>query len=151
MTTPEQQLKTILASIHVLSFKTKVAHFYVRGPSFKEIHELFGSQYDSLTDMEDRLGEYLIMNGAHPCISLSDTLKHSTNVIKEFDEQTRPVVYSGDYKAHVSVILAGNQALIDAIGSVKGIDRVMDNLLADFEAYFSKQIWFLGTYIKEKL
>jgi DNA-binding ferritin-like protein len=148
MRTLEDDLKDLLGAIHILSFKTKVTHFYVKGISFKEIHELFGSQYDSLIAMQDRLGETIIINKGHPCISMSDSLKGSSSIISEFSEDQRNAVYSGDYKIHVSVILAGNEALLAEVKKIKTTDRAIDNILAEFEEYFSKQVWVLSAYVK---
>jgi len=145
--THEERLKTLLASIHGLSFKTHVAHYYIKSISFKELHELFGQQYNALNDMEDRLAEYLIINGMKPCISIADTLKK--NVVPEFNDAQREVVYSGDPAAHIGLIREANEILLKLVKETKGDGtRALENILGDFEQYFSKQVWFLSAYFK---
>jgi starvation-inducible DNA-binding protein len=43
-----ESLKKVLASSYILSLKTQNYHWNVKGPHFKQLHDLFGEQYNEL-------------------------------------------------------------------------------------------------------
>jgi starvation-inducible DNA-binding protein len=57
-------LTAVLADTYALAVKTHGAHWNVVGPSFFELHERFGEQYDSLFEAADEIAERLRAIGA---------------------------------------------------------------------------------------
>ena len=50
-------LESILANSYGLSLKTQNYHWNVTGENFKTLHELFGEQYEDISDAIDELAE----------------------------------------------------------------------------------------------
>jgi starvation-inducible DNA-binding protein len=50
-------LKKVLASSYILSLKTQNYHWNVKGPHFKQLHDLFGEQYNELNTAIDDIAE----------------------------------------------------------------------------------------------
>ena len=50
-------LESILANSYGLSLKTQNYHWNVTGENFKTFHELFGEQYEDISDAIDELAE----------------------------------------------------------------------------------------------
>lgn len=51
------RLKRLLDATHALALKTQRFHWNVTGPSFPQLHDLFGKQYDELNDATDEIAE----------------------------------------------------------------------------------------------
>ena len=52
-----ESLKKVLASSYILSLKTQNYHWNVKGPHFKQLHDLFGEQYNELNAAIDDIAE----------------------------------------------------------------------------------------------
>ena len=52
-----ESLKKVLASSYILSLKTQNYHWNVKGPHFKQLHDLFGEQYNELNTAIDDIAE----------------------------------------------------------------------------------------------
>ena len=52
-----ESLKKVLASSYILSLKTQNNHWNVKGPHFKQLHDLFGEQYNELNTAIDDIAE----------------------------------------------------------------------------------------------
>lgn len=52
-----QHLKKVLANSYALSLKLQNYHWNVEGKDFKPLHELFGEQYEELSDAIDDIAE----------------------------------------------------------------------------------------------
>lgn len=54
-----QLLIEIIAHTHLLSYHTQLAHWHVKGCSFKSTHELLGEHYEQLIEAIDTITEHL--------------------------------------------------------------------------------------------
>ena len=52
-----ESLKKVLASSYILSLKMQNYHWNVKGPHFKQLHDLFGEQYNELNTAIDDIAE----------------------------------------------------------------------------------------------
>ena len=59
-----ESLKKVLASSYILSLKTQNYHWNVKGPHFKQLHDLFGEQYNELNTAIDDIAERIRALGA---------------------------------------------------------------------------------------
>lgn len=135
------ELHTLLCSMIVLRQKTHAFHWFVKSKSFKELHDLFGSQYEEILKNIDRLAEYFVINGIDFKYKLTDCLKHS--IVAEEDAQ---------FLDDVNMIyeLAQDHLMISKfIDDIPEGGRVIENLLADLQDFHDKQSWFLLSYVEE--
>ena len=65
------------ASLFLLFQKTWVYHWHVVGSDFKQIHDLFGEQYEALQEEVDRISEHMRFLGIKPISSLSRVVEVS--------------------------------------------------------------------------
>lgn len=70
-------LSKLLAEISVLQQKTLNYHWNVRGENFSEYHELFGQQYQELSDEQDEIAERIRMMGEASPASFKEFLELS--------------------------------------------------------------------------
>lgn len=125
-----QQFHNILATLLHLRNKVHVAHWYINGDDFYEMHKLYNKQYNTLLDLADRVAEFMIMNDMKPCRTLTEVIEHSL-LADNGDVSIRSLCEDYD-------IL---DKFINKIPSSK--DRVQENLLAIVQEQVEKYRWFL--------
>lgn len=52
-----KKLEKVLANSYALALKTQNYHWNVEGENFKSLHELFGAQYEELSEAIDEIAE----------------------------------------------------------------------------------------------
>ena len=72
-----KSLSDAQASLFLLFQKTWVYHWHVVGPDFKQIHDLFGEQYQAIQEEVDRISEHMRFLGIKPISSLSRVVEVS--------------------------------------------------------------------------
>ena len=130
------------ASLFLLFQKTWVYHWHIVGPDFKQIHDLFGEQYESIQEEIDRLSEHMRFLGIKPISSLSRVLEVSgvseakTNISEM--EMIRDLLES-----HKKMIDMFNDAAEEAENQKS---RGTVNLLDDLNEAHGKFVWMLRSF-----
>jgi starvation-inducible DNA-binding protein len=68
-------LNNVLADSYLLLIKTKKYHWDVVGPQFRTLHELWGEQYEALTESIDAVAERVRMLNGYPLGTAAAFLK----------------------------------------------------------------------------
>ena len=100
------------ASLLVLFHKTWVYHWNVVGPDFKQYHDLFGEQYESMFEEIDRLTEHMRFLGMKPV----STLSRVTEVSRV--EQASNSAQSIDSKTMIEQLMNDNKTFIEMFNEV---------------------------------
>lgn len=132
-------LNEIVANLGVLYIKLHQHHFYVTGPQFYQLHELFENYYDEVHTHLDEVAERLSMIGGQPVSTLGEFLtlasvEESPYTTKKSSEQMLQETLN-DFRLIVSLLSKG-------IGS-DFIDEVTEDVLIGMKAYYDKQIWMM--------
>lgn len=132
-------LNEIVANLGVLYIKLHQHHFYVTGPQFYQLHELFENYYDEVHTHLDEVAERLLMIGGQPVSTLGEFLtlasvEESPYTTKKSSEQMLQETLN-DFRLIVSLLSKG-------IGS-DFIDEVTEDVLIGMNAYYDKQIWMM--------
>lgn len=132
-------LNEIVANLGVLYIKLHQHHFYVTGPQFYQLHELFENYYDEVHTHLDEVAERLLMIGGQPVSTLGEFLtlasvEESPYTTKKSSEQMLQETLN-DFRLIVSLLSKG-------IGS-DFIDEVTEDVLIGMKAYYDKQIWMM--------
>ena len=142
METLYKSLSDTQASLFLLFQKTWVYHWHVVGEDFKQIHDLFGEQYEAIQEEIDRLSEHMRFLGVKPVSSLSRVLEVSgvseakTNISSM--EMIRDLLE--DHKKIVSMLDSA------AMEAEEQKSRGTINLLDDLNEAHGKFIWFLRSF-----
>lgn len=130
------------ASLFLLFQKTWVYHWHVVGSDFKQIHDLFGEQYEEIQEEIDRLSEHMRFLGVKPISSLSRVLEVSgvseakTNVSSM--EMIRDLL-----EDHKKIVTMFDDAAAEA---EEQKSRGTINLLDDLNEAHGKFIWMLRSF-----
>lgn len=134
------KLSVLMADTYSLYLKTQNYHWHVRGPQFKELHQLFDEQYHELADAADQIAERILTLGYK-----------APATFKEFEKLKR--VKDGDSSLNANAMLAelahDHDTLVkdlnQAIALVhKNNDEGTANLLADRIEAHEKARWMLN-------
>ena len=130
------------ATLFMLFQKTWVYHWHVVGPDFKQIHDLFGDQYEEFEEEVDRISEHMRFLGIKPISSLS-----------------RVVEVSGVNEAKTNIsememikdLLEGHKKIIDMLDEVAEEadaqkSRGTVNLADDLNEADGKFVWMLRSF-----
>lgn len=142
MDTLYKLLSDTQASLFVLFQKTWVYHWHIVGPDFKQIHDLFGEQYEAIQEEVDRISEHMRFLNAKPVGPLSRVVEVSKvgeakSNISEM-EMIRDLLDS-----HKTIITMLDDAAIEA---EKQKSRGTINLLDDLNEAHGKFIWMLRSF-----
>ena len=73
-----EHLQQLLANTYLLALKTQNCHWNVISPNFSMLHELFGSQYDALSEAIDEIAERIRMLEEKTPATFQEFLKLTT-------------------------------------------------------------------------
>lgn len=130
------------ASLFLLFQKTWVYHWHIVGPDFKQIHDLFGEQYEAIQGEVDRISEHMRFLGVKPISSLSRVLEVSgigeakTNISEM--EMIRDLLE--DHKKIITML----DAAAEEAENQKSRGTI--NLLDDLNEAHGKFIWMLRSF-----
>jgi len=142
METLYKLLSDTQASLFLLFQKTWVYHWHVVGPDFKQIHDLFGEQYEAIQGEVDRISEHMRFLGVKPISSLSRVLEVSgigeakTNISEM--EMIRDLLE--DHKKIITML----DAAAEEAENQKSRGTI--NLLDDLNEAHGKFIWMLRSF-----
>ena len=142
METLYKLLSDTQASLFVLFQKTWVYHWHIVGPDFKQIHDLFGEQYEAIQEEVDRISEHMRFLSAKPVGPLSRVVEVSKvgeakSNISEM-EMIRDLLDS-----HKTIVKMLDDAAVEA---EKQKSRGTINLLDDLNEAHGKFIWMLRSF-----
>ena len=135
-------LKALLANLHVVHIKIHNFHWNVRGPFFGPLHKLFDDVYDRTGERLDKVAERIRAIGGVPPGSMSEflaltTLSEAPGELLPCEDMLKKLVT--DFE-HLS---AGARI---ALQHIKDDEGTM-NLLADFVEHVDKDAWFLRSHL----
>jgi starvation-inducible DNA-binding protein len=134
-----QKLNRQVANFGVLYIKLHNYHWFVKGMSFYQLHQLFESLYDEATENLDVIAERILMLDGQPFASLKDFLANAS--IQEATgnetvmEMINQVIY--DYitiDAELSEIVNAAQ---------EAHDEVTVDILLGIQGAIQKHLWML--------
>lgn len=141
-------LNTCLANTVVLFMKTLGFHWNVAGPSFMEMHELFGKQYEELKDSADEIAERIRTLGSKSKGSLAELLEDAT--IPETKNKNLTAIDM------TKELLANHeQAIRELREAIRACDEEFDDIgtsdfLTDKIRAHEKTAWMLREYSMNK-
>lgn len=137
------QLKVILASSHIFSLKLQNYHWNVTGPNFKPLHELFGEQYEELSDAIDEIAERIRAIGGVVEANVVEFSKLSK--IKCGDHNLNATAMLKDLsESHKTMVSLLNEGI--KIGQEEGDEASVDLLIGRIAAH-EKALWMIDSSI----
>lgn len=130
-----------IASASVLSVKYKKFHWYVSGPFFKSLHELFDMHYEQLQEVVDDLAERSRAIGGYPVGTTREFMELS--LVTDADgTQFSPLEM-------VEILHADTDKIVDALHqhielATKDNDPGTADILTSVVQIYQKQGWFLA-------
>ncbi len=137
--TVTEHLKRILADTYALQLKTQNYHWNVQGAHFKQLHELFESQYDELAEAVDEVAEHIRQLGikAPGSFRAFEELKSISDADDNLDEQGMVQSLLDSHEAFLEALEAGRAAAESAD------DEVVNDFLIGRLTAHRKLAWFL--------
>jgi starvation-inducible DNA-binding protein len=130
-----------IASAAVLSVKYKKFHWYVSGPFFKSLHELFDMHYEQLQEIVDDLAERSRAIGGYPVGTTREFMELS--LVTDADgTQFSPLEM-------VEILHSDTDRIVDALHqhielATKDNDPGTADILTSIVQIYQKQGWFLA-------
>jgi starvation-inducible DNA-binding protein len=143
-------LQNVLADTYGVYFVTHNYHWNVEGRQFRDLHALFGSQYNELFNSIDVIAERIRALGAYALpiegenlVNLLSTTSHALN--KESDSSSRAT-------RMVHNLISMNMAAIQTCQTAKENARSLnddetENLLVERISAHQKSIWMLRSIV----
>jgi starvation-inducible DNA-binding protein len=130
-----------LANAYLLSIKYKKFHWYVSGPFFKPLHELFDMHYGQFGEVIDDLAERSRIIGGYPIATAKEFIE-----MAEIDEADR-VAYTP--QEMVEMLHADTDLIVDALHedielATKHGDPGTADIYTSVVQIYQKQAWFLA-------
>ena len=142
METLYKLLSDTQASLFLLFQKTWVYHCHIVGPDFKQIHDLFGEQYQEIQEEVDRVSEHMRFLSIKPISSLSRVLEVSgvSEAKSNLSEMEMIRDLLEDHKKIISMLDAA------AVEADNQKSRGTVNLLDDLNEAHGKFVWMLRSF-----
>lgn len=138
-------LESLLADTVVLAAKTRGYHWNVRGPHFEPLHELFGKQYEELSEQADEIAERVRILGGFPVITLAGYLAATrlaeASQISPNDEEMLQELLSD--RESMARFIRGDLPTVQAAG-----DEATADFLIGLLAAHEKAAWFLRAHLE---
>jgi starvation-inducible DNA-binding protein len=130
-----------IASASVLSLKYKKFHWYISGPFFKVLHDLFHEHYEQLEEIIDDLAERSRAIGGYPVGTMREFLELS--LVTDADGTMFSPLEM------VEMLHADTDKIIDALHehielAAKEHDHGTADILTSVVQIYQKQAWFLA-------
>lgn len=139
-------LVDLLADEYVLLIKTRKYHWNVTGPTFHDLHGVFGAQYEALNTLTDDIAERLRQLGPEAPGTMTEFLKYAT--------LTETPGKNPDALGMVKDLLADHEALIQTLrGHLVRCRPTCDdlgtlNFLTDVLQSHEKTAWMLRATVE---
>lgn len=132
------------SSLFVLFHKTWVFHWNVVGEDFTQLHQLFGSQYETMFEEIDRISEHMRYLNIKPLSSLSRMLE-----VTKIEESTT----SPSAKEMLTELLENNNKLCELLSEISEESESQKqyataNLVQDLMESHGKFVWQLRSHLQ---
>ena len=140
-----KQLSDVQASLFVLFQKTWIYHWDVVGPDFKQIHDLFGGQYETIFGEIDTLTEHMRYLDMKPVSTLTRVVE-----VSEIKEASSSINADG----MISDLLDSNKKLIELLAAISEEadsqkQYATSNLVQSLRESHGKFVWMLRSFTEK--
>jgi starvation-inducible DNA-binding protein len=137
-------LTQAMSDAYVLSIKSHVYHWNVKGPQFAPLHVFFETQYKGLPEVADQIAERIRMIG--PLVNGGMAAFLANTVVKEASTKPMPArAMLKDYLNSMKMVRARFAAAESFAGSTG--DAVTEDLMLKLMGEFDKTIWMLHSQL----
>jgi starvation-inducible DNA-binding protein len=130
-----------LSNAYLLSIKYKKFHWYVSGPFFKQLHELFDMHHGQLDEVIDDLAERSRVIGGYPVATAKEFIE-AADIDESYNQTYMPQEMVEILHQDCDIIIDALHADIDE-ASKSGDVGTADIFTTIVEVY-QKQAWFLA-------
>lgn len=135
----------ILGNMHTLHVKLHQFHWYVKGPHFYTLHEVFEELYDENEVWFDKLAEQLLTEGFKPASTTQELLDYS--MLKQ-DPADKYLKADQMVEKIVDDLRETRELVIRAIHLAQEEDRyVLEDTLIAYKESIGSNIWKLQAFI----
>lgn len=108
-----EHLKILLANTYLLALKTQNCHWNIISPNFSMLHELFGTQYEGLSDAIDEIAERIRMLEEKTPATLREFLTLTTLTENDVFKSAEEMIFAllKDHEKIISELRATLKAL----------------------------------------
>lgn len=138
-------LAAVLADTYTLYIKTQNFHWNVTGPDFPQLHEMFGAQYEALSDAVDEIAERMralghFAPGGLAAFAKLTEIKDAPNNPPTSKEMVRQLMQD-----HETVARRARQAeeAVDGVGDKESADLLIERL-----SFHGKTAWMLRAQLE---
>ena len=135
------------ASLFVLFQKTWNYHWNITGPDFPQLHELLGSQYETMFEEVDRISEHMRYLNIRPVSTMTRMVEVSTI---DGPANGNQVI---DARGMIEQLLADNQKIIQMFSDIseeseKQKSYATSNLIQDLMEAHGVNVYKLRSYLQ---
>lgn len=134
-----KHLNKQVSNFAVLFTKLHHHHWYVRGPEFFRLHELFEAYYDEVNEFYDEFAERLLTIGGSPVSNMKGYLELSA--LGEVDEEMSATEMVRDVLDDFNLIITELQEGMVIAGDLE--DEETLDLFVSTSAVLQKHTWML--------
>ncbi len=139
-----QALNTLLGDFYLLYVKAQNYHWNVVGPQFNDLHLFFGTLYEQLADIVDKVAERIRALGLRAKGTLTDfaqesRLKEEPGVYPQASQMIRNLL--NDYESIIRTIR-------NDVETIKEMDLGTSTFLSDLLMPLEKKAWMLRSYLQ---
>ncbi|MET3287711.1 UNVERIFIED_CONTAM: starvation-inducible DNA-binding protein [Brevibacillus sp. OAP136] len=137
-----ETLNKQLANWSILYVKLHNYHWFVNGPQFFTLHELFESLYNEAGTNIDELAERILMIGGAPAATMKQYLQLASVQEAAGQESTDDMVKAiiNDCRQVASESKAG------MVTAAQEGDEISADMLKDIQAKLEKHVWMLNAF-----
>ncbi|MGO0062472.1 Dps family protein [Brevibacillus fluminis] len=137
-----ETLNKQLANWNILYVKLHNYHWFVNGPHFFTLHELFESLYNEAATNIDELAERILMIGGTPAATMKQYLQLASVQEAAGQESTDDMVKAiiNDFRQVASESKAG------MVTAAQEGDEISADMLKEIQAKLEKHVWMLNAF-----
>lgn len=137
------QLNTLLANEYMLYVKTQKYHWNVEGKLFGPLHNIFGKQYEELSEFIDHVAERVRALGFYAIGTLTEFVSHAS--ITEDSSNPDDTTMTRNLLNDHEIIIKQIRTIMDLASKIN--DRGTDNMLGDMIEKHEKTAWMLRAHL----
>lgn len=136
-----------LSNFNVLFVKLHRYHWFIQGPNFFTLHQLFEQLYNEMAEDFDRLAERILAIGGRPLATMAKYLDEATVVEAQADNKEQEMMNQlcKDYRQCIQEIRENGIRLAE-----ENDDQPTADLLNDLRIRFEKHIWMFEAYLERR-
>jgi starvation-inducible DNA-binding protein len=130
-----------LSNAYLLSIKYKKFHWYVSGPFFKQLHELFDMHHGQLDEVIDDLAERSRSIGGYPVATAKEFIE-AADIDESYNQTYMPQEMVEILHQDCDLIIDALHADIDEASKVGDVGTA--DIFTTIVEVYQKQAWFLA-------